>query len=897
MVSARLTQVTDSEKPTLMVIDGHSLAFRAFYALPVDSFVTRDGQHTNAIHGFISMLINLLAGEKPTHVAVAFDISRYSFRTREYPEYKGTRDATPPEFVGQVPLLEEALHAMSIPTLSKEDYEADDILATLAHQGSAQGFRVFVVSGDRDAIQMIDDNVTLLYPNARGVSELKRYDRDTVFERYGIEPHQYPDIAALVGETSDNLIGIDKVGEKTAVKWITQFGSLAGVLEHADEIGGVVGQNLRDQKDRAIRNRKLNHLLTDLDLAYGPADLERKPMNTAAIREVFDRLQFRTLQERVLKIAAQDGAPDDPTEALLDDTGTGAPPVRTLVDEELAKWLDTQSQQGTAPLGLRVEVTSGEVTGLGIASATESAFVPWAPGRPDYVALEEWLRGPAPKYLFDSKRELKWLQHSGLELNGIAFDTTLAAWLLKPGGKNQDLVDQVYYFLSESLSRADPNQLVPDTPALSPATKAWYVHRLSVYLAERLDTGSLRVLETIELPLVPVLAAMETTGITVNARVLARLNASLTESANDLASRAYAEIGHEVNLGSPKQLQQVLFDELGMPKTRSNKTGFSTDAASLADLQEQAPHPFLDLLLQHRDATKLKQIIETLERGIGQDARIHTTYDQTGTSTGRISSNDPNLQNIPVKTAVGREIRAAFERGERYETLLTADYSQIEMRIMAHLSGDEGLILAFNEGEDLHRFVGARIFGVEPVDVTPLMRTKVKAMSYGLAYGLSAFGLSKQLRIETAEAKQLMTDYFLRFGAVREYLRNVVEQARVDGYTETIFGRRRPFGDLTSNNRVLRENAERAALNAPIQGSAADILKIAMLGIADDLRSGGLESNMLMQVHDELVFEVAHGELDALTAIVRDRMGHAADLRVPLDVQIGTGENWDQAAH
>jgi DNA polymerase-1 len=880
-----------------MVIDGHSLAFRAFYALPVDSFVTRDGQHTNAIHGFISMLINLLAGEKPTHVAVAFDISRYSFRTREYPEYKGTRDATPPEFVGQVPLLEEALHAMSIPTLSKEDYEADDILATLAHQGSAQGFRVFVVSGDRDAIQMIDDNVTLLYPNARGVSELKRYDRDTVFERYGIEPHQYPDIAALVGETSDNLIGIDKVGEKTAVKWITQFGSLAGVLEHADEIGGVVGQNLRDQKDRAIRNRKLNHLLTDLDLAYGPADLERKPMNTAAIREVFDRLQFRTLQERVLKIAAQDGAPDDPTEALLDDTGTGAPPVRTLVDEELAKWLDTQSQQGTAPLGLRVEVTSGEVTGLGIASATESAFVPWAPGRPDYVALEEWLRGPAPKYLFDSKRELKWLQHSGLELNGIAFDTTLAAWLLKPGGKNQDLVDQVYYFLSESLSRADPNQLVPDTPALSPATEAWYVHRLSVYLAERLDTGSLRVLETIELPLVPVLAAMETTGITVNARVLARLNASLTESANDLASRAYAEIGHEVNLGSPKQLQQVLFDELGMPKTRSNKTGFSTDAASLADLQEQAPHPFLDLLLQHRDATKLKQIIETLERGIGQDARIHTTYDQTGTSTGRISSNDPNLQNIPVKTAVGREIRAAFERGERYETLLTADYSQIEMRIMAHLSGDEGLILAFNEGEDLHRFVGARIFGVEPVDVTPLMRTKVKAMSYGLAYGLSAFGLSKQLRIETAEAKQLMTDYFLRFGAVREYLRNVVEQARVDGYTETIFGRRRPFGDLTSNNRVLRENAERAALNAPIQGSAADILKIAMLGIADDLRSGGLESNMLMQVHDELVFEVAHGELDALTAIVRDRMGHAADLRVPLDVQIGTGENWDQAAH
>ena len=884
-----------------MVIDGHSLAFRAFYALPVDSFMNREGQHTNAIHGFISMMNNLLANEKPTHLAVAFDISRYSFRTREYPEYKGTRGETPPEFVGQIPLLEEALAAMGIRTVSKEDYEADDILATLAHQGSEQGFTVFVVSGDRDAIQMINDDVTLLYPNARGVSELKRYNRDTVFERYGIEPHQYPEVAALVGEASDNLIGIDKVGEKTAVKWINQYGSLAGVLEHADEIKGVVGEKLREQSDRAIRNRKLNHLLTDVDLPFGPADLKRQPINTAAVREVFDKLQFRTLLDRVLKIAAAEGGSEEvPTDALL--TGTELPPVRTMVDEELAKWLGTVSAQGSKPLGLRVELAAGEVTGLGIASETDSAFVPWASGRPDYVALEEWLASDAPKYLHDSKRELKWMRRAGLELGGIAFDTTLAAWLIKPGGKNEDLASQVYSHLGETLPQADPNQLVPDVEALSPATEAWYVLRLSEYLAEKLDAGSRRVLDEIELPLVPVLAQMELTGVTVNGAVLARLNSSLTESAADLATRAYAEIGHEVNLGSPKQLQQVLFDELGMPKTRANKTGFSTDAASLADLQEQAPHPFLDLLLQHRDATKLKQIIETLERGLSDsswpdDGRIHTTYDQTGTSTGRISSNDPNLQNIPVKTAIGREIRSAFERGSQFETLLTADYSQIEMRIMAHLSGDEGLILAFNEGEDLHRFVGSRIFGVDPAEVTPTMRTKVKAMSYGLAYGLSAFGLSKQLRIDTGEAKQLMGDYFARFGAVREYLRNVVEQARVDGYTETIFGRRRPFGDLTSNNRVLRENAERAALNAPIQGSAADILKIAMLGIANDLTEGGLESRMLMQVHDELLFEVAAGELEALTAIVRDRMGHAADLQVPLDVQIGTGENWDQAAH
>jgi len=896
--AARLAVVSDNEKPTLLIIDGHSLAFRAFYALPVDSFVNREGQHTNAIHGFIAMLINLLKAEKPTHLAVAFDISRFSFRTREYPEYKGTRGETPSEFIGQIPLLEEALKAMGIPTISKEDYEADDILATLAHRGAAEGFHVFVVSGDRDAIQMIGDDVTLLYPNARGVSELKRYDRDTVFERYGIEPHQYPDIAALVGETSDNLIGIDKVGEKTAVKWIVQYGSLDAVLEHADEIKGVVGEKLREQKDRAIRNRKLNHLLTDVDLPYGPGDLLRQPLDEAAVREVFDKLQFKTLLERVLKLNGDGGSTTDGAAlpvATVDETAI--PPVRTMVDEELAKWLDTQSAQGTAPLGLRVETSNGSVTGLGIASATDSAYVPWQADRPDYVALEAWLASDAPKYLQGSKQQLKALRRAGLDLGGIAFDTSLAAWLLKPGGKADDLASQVYDHLGETLPQADPNQLVPDVEAVSTATEAWYVLRVADYLAAKLEPGARRVLDEIELPLVPVLGTMELDGIAVNQQILSRLSGELGAVGADLATRAYTEIGREVNLGSPKQLQQVLFEELGMPKTRANKTGFSTDAASLADLQEQAPHPFLDLLLKHRDATKLKQIVETLEKAVDAGGRVHTTYDQTGTSTGRISSNDPNLQNMPVKTSVGREIRSAFEMGSGFTTLLTADYSQIEMRIMAHLSGDEGLISAFNEGEDLHRFVGSSVFGVEPADVTPLMRTKVKAMSYGLAYGLSAFGLSKQLRIESSEAKKLMTAYFDRFGAVRDYLRNVVEQARVDGYTETIYGRRRPFGDLNSSNRVLRENAERAALNAPIQGSAADILKIAMLGVANDLREHDLKSRLLLQVHDELVFEVAGDELETLTAVVRDRMGGAAQLRVPLDVQVGTGPNWDAAAH
>jgi DNA polymerase-1 len=890
--------VTDDTKPTLLVIDGHSLAFRAFYALPVDSFVNREGQHTNAIHGFISMLLSLLKAEKPTHLAVAFDISRFSFRTREYPEYKGTRSETPAEFVGQIPLLQEALHAMGITTITKEDFEADDILATLATRGRDEGFRVLVVSGDRDAIQMVNDDVTLLYPSARGVSELTRYDRDKVFERYGIEPHQYPEVAALVGETSDNLIGIDKVGEKTAVKWINLYGGLDEIIARADEIKGVVGQKLREQKENAVRNRRLNRLVTDVELPVGPGDLERRGIDEDAVRELFDKLQFRTLLERVLALSeAADPTAGGTSEAPVTAAPAGLPVVRTLIDEELAFWLKKHASDPEKPVGLTVEYGTDGVVGLGISSSDESAYVPWAAGRGDYVALEAWLDGETPKVVHDAKRAYKALSRAGLRLTGIVGDPRVAAWLLRPGRTSFSLSDLVYEQLGETLPVGDPNQLVSADDDVNVASEAWYVLRLSESLVDALDEGSRRVLTEIELPLVAVLGDMELTGVAADRDTLKALSLRLGEQAGELAAAAFAEIGREVNLGSPKQLQEVLFDQLEMPKTRATKTGYSTDAASLADLQEKHPHPFLDLLLKHRDATKLRQIIETLEKSIADDARIHTTYDQTGTTTGRISSVDPNLQNIPIKAAVGREIRAAFVHGPDYETLLTADYSQIEMRIMAHLSGDEGLIQAFNEGEDLHRFVGARIFGVEPSDVTSAMRTKVKAMSYGLAYGLSAFGLSKQLRIETAEARQLMTDYFERFGAVREYLRNVVEQAREDGYTETIYGRRRPFGDLKSPNRVLRENAERAALNAPIQGSAADIMKIAMLGVRSELDEREMGSRVLLQVHDELIVEVAPGEVDDIREIVRRRMSGAADLRVPLDVSVGLGESWDAAAH
>ncbi|HEY0248568.1 MAG TPA: DNA polymerase I [Gryllotalpicola sp.] len=900
--------MSDPTKPTLMIIDGHSLAFRAFFALiSAGRFITDDGQHTEAIHGFISMLLRLLKDYEPSHLGVAFDISRFSFRTREYPEYKGGRGETPPEFIGQVPLLQEALTAMNVPWLTKEDFEADDILATLATQGSAQGFDVLVVSGDRDSFQLVGDDVTVLYPSVQGVSELKRYDAQAVFDKYEVWPHQYPELAALTGEKADNLPGVDKVGPKTAAKWIAQWGTVDEIVAHADEIKGVVGERLREQKENALRNRRLNALVRDVELPLGPVDLVRRPVDEQAVREVFARLQFRTLLDRVLKTgpvaAAADGASVTPVEEATE----SAPPVRTLVDEELAHWLAKVSAGG-ALVAVQLDDGPAGVAGYGLAVQDDSAYVPFTAGTGDYEAFAAWLADPQqPKVLFNAKAQAEASARVGLPIHGVAGDTRVAGAILNPTKPPAGLPEQVYEVLAENLPVPDPNQLVPDAEPVSAASQAWYVLRIARDLDLAFAEGTKRVYETIEVPLVEVLAGMELTGVAVDAAVLKTQREALTGWADTYQQAAFAAIGHEVNMGSPKQLQTVLFEELNLPFTRKTKTGYSTDADSLADLVEKADHEtpgfiFLDALLKHRDVTKLKQMIETLEKSIDATGRIHTTYDQVGAATGRISSNDPNLQNIPVRSETGKHIRSAFVAGEGFECLLTADYSQIEMRIMAHLSGDAGLIAAFTEGEDLHRYVGSHVFGVPPEDVTPLMRSKVKAMSYGLAYGLGPFGLAKQLRISQAEAKQLMADYFERFGGVRDYLRNVVAQAKVDGYTETIFGRRRPFPDLNSLNRVLRDNAERAALNSPIQGSAADIMKIAMLGVAQDMADASLSSRMLLQVHDELIFEVAPGEWDTLEEIVKRRMsGAAADrgvpLSVPLTVQVGRGANWDAAAH
>lgn len=879
--------MTDSGKPTLLVVDGHSLAYRAFFALPVDNFSTKDGQHTNGIYGFLSMFVNLLKAEKPTHLAVAFDTSRHSFRTEQYAEYKANRSESPAEFKGQIPLLQDCLAAMNVTVLTQEGVEADDILATLATQGAAQGFDVLVCSGDRDTIQLVTDDVTLLYPNVQGVSQLKRYTPEAVVEKYGLPPQNYPDIAALVGETSDNLPGVPKVGEKTAVKWLTQFGSLDALLERADEIKGVVGGNLRDHLDDVRRNRSLNALLRDVELPVGPADLAVQPIDAQAVRDIFARLEFRTLLPRVFEAAGEIDAPTHDAPAVT--APTASEPDATA----LAAWV--ASHTATEALGVTVTIAGGLPHRVGLATADDAVEATWSDEVAD--ALRPWLQSDAPKMMADAKPQVKALRRVGIRLSGLVFDPILAGWLLRPSFPDKRLADLVERYLGEKLPEADPSQLVPETEGATPGQLSWYLLRAGKALREELPEPVAAVLTDIELPTLDTLADMELAGVAVSHALLSEFSAELAARADGVAQLAYAEIDREVNLGSPKQLQEVLFDQLQLPKTRKTKTGYSTDAAVLADLQETNPHPFLDLLLQHREATKMRQIIESLDAAIGADGRIHTTYLQTGSQTGRLSSTDPNLQNIPIRTEESRRIRAAFEVGTGFETLLTADYSQIEMRIMAHLSGDPGLIEAFNSGEDLHRFVGARVFGVDPADVTPAMRTKVKAMSYGLVYGLSAFGLSKQLRIEQSEAKQLMMEYFARFGAVRDYLRSSVAQARIDGYTETIFGRRRPFPDLTSPNRVLRENAERAALNAPIQGSAADIMKIALFRIHDEFVSEQLESRVLLQIHDELVVEVAAGEWDTVERIVKSRMGDAADLSVPLDVQIGRGPNWDAAGH
>jgi DNA polymerase-1 len=886
----------------LMLLDGHSLAYRAFFALPVENFSTSTGQPTNAVYGFTSMLINLLRDEAPTHLAVAFDVSRHTFRTDEYADYKANRSSTPNEFKGQVSLIHEVLDALRIPVVEKEAYEADDVIATLATQAQAAGMEVLICSGDRDSFQLVSDTTTVLYP-VRGVSELWRMTPEAVEQKYLVPPASYPDLAALVGESSDNLPGVPGVGPKTAAKWIAQYGGLEGIVARVDEIGGKAGASLREHLDGVLRNRRLNALVCDLDLPVTPIDLARQQWEREEVHQVFDGLEFRVLRDRLFATVE---APQPEAEGGFELDTT------RLADGEVAGWLDEH-----APVGVRAGVHlvgawgrgTGDARGLAIATPDGAAsYVELETlTEQDETALAAWLDAvDRPKALHDGKGPMHALRARGIGLRGVTGDTALSAYLVRPDQRSYDLADLVLRHLGRELrieDDPDDGQLTLETGDDTDDVGACMVRARAVLeLADVLDgelasRGGAELLRDVELPLVDVLADMERVGIGVDAEQLADLEAHFAGAVKQAQDDAYAAIGREINLGSPKQLQVVLFDELAMPKTKRTKTGYTTDAEALTDLYAKTEHPFLEAMLRHRDASRLRQTVEGLLKTVADDGRIHTTYNQTIAATGRLSSTDPNLQNIPIRTDEGRRIRQAFVVGQKFDSLLTADYSQIEMRIMAHLSGDAGLIEAFRTGEDLHRFVGSHVFGVATADVTSAMRSKVKAMSYGLAYGLSAFGLSRQLRIPVDEAKGLMTDYFERFGGVRDYLTSIVDGARRTGYTETMLGRRRYLPDLTSDNRQRREGAERMALNAPIQGSAADIIKLAMLAVHAEIRRQGLASRLLLQVHDELVLEVAPGENEQLEQLVRDAMGSAVELSVPLDVSVGWGSSWHEAGH
>jgi DNA polymerase-1 len=889
----------------LLLLDGHSLAYRAFFALPVANFSTTTGQHTNAVYGFTSMLINVLRDEAPTHVGVAFDISRKTFRLAEYDQYKAGRSATPDEFMGQISLLHEVLDALKIPFIEVDGFEADDVLATLTKAAIDEAGidEVLICSGDRDVFQLVNDKVTVLYP-VKGVSELARMTPAAVEAKYGLPPHLYSDLAALVGESSDNLPGVPGVGPKTAAKWIQLYGDLTGVVAQVGAIKGKVGDALRDNLDAVLRNRRLNQLVHDVPLEVTVDDLERQAWDREEVHKVFDGLEFRVLRDRLFATL----------ESVVVEADSGFDLQGSVLSaEQVPAWLTEHTPPGSR-VGVHVDGSwargTGDARALAIATGTGVAayidLVSLDPAAQD--AVVSWLgEAGRTKAMHDAKGPLQALEACGLQLRGLTSDTALSAYLVRPDQRSYDLADLVLRNLKLELrsEAGSGGQGLLDFSADGEAeaqtamVRARAILDLSVALDTQLEeTGGAALLAQIELPLVDVLAAMERIGIAADVPAMEALEADFAAAVRDAQGDAYNAIGGEqINLGSPKQLQVVLFDTLGMPKTKKTKTGYTTDADALTELFVKTGHPFLEALLRHRDASRLRQTIEGLLKSVADDGRIHTTYLQTIAATGRLSSTDPNLQNVPIRTEEGRRIREIFVVGQGYESLMSADYSQIEMRIMAHLSRDKALIQAFRSGEDLHRFVGSRVFGVSIEDVTPAMRSKIKAMSYGLAYGLSAFGLSKQLAIPTGEAATLMEEYFTRFGGVRDYLQDVVAQARKTGYTETMLGRRRYLPDLTSDNRQRREAAERMALNSPIQGSAADIIKLAMLRVDGALRESGATSRVLLQVHDELVLEIVPGEREAVEALVRKEMGAAIEMDVPLDVSIGVGGSWHAAGH
>ena len=864
-----------SAEKRLLLIDGHSLAYRAFYALPVENFATASGQPTNAIYGFASMLINLIASEKPTHIAAAFDVSRKTFRSERFPEYKANRSATPDEFRSQTAYLFELVHAFGIRHFAVEGFEADDIIATFAKRAEKDGFQTLICTGDRDSFQLVNPNTTVLYPK-RGVTDLSRMTPEEVFAKYGLTPTQYPDFAALRGDPSDNLPSIPGVGEKTAAKWIVEYGSLEKLVANAEKIPGKAGDSFRANIENVMLNHELTQLRSDMEIETPVSQLLWEGVNDLELGALLDKLEIKALKERVKSIGGRLNS--EPS------TSAVAPKkIATKVKEVTSKELSKQIESANSVIALDFHLVDGEILEYCVALDAVNAFV---------VRSNEfgsWFSDPKVGKIVHSGKSVS----RKYPLAGIVFDTELAAYLLNPGARNLDLYDLTERFLG--IVNAEQEETLFAQYEGSDATSIFQL--APILTKELVERNMLELLNSLEIPVQTELAQMEKIGIGVDRKKLEALSTFFKGEVLRETSGAHKEAGKEFNVGSPKQLQAVLFDELNLPKTKKIKTGFTTDAESLDWLFAKTKHPILQHLLRIRETSKLATTVDGLVAAIESDGRIHTVFQQTVAATGRLSSTNPNLQNIPVRTEEGRRIRDCFISMSPYETLLTADYSQIEMRIMAHLSEDKNLIEAFKLGEDLHSTVASLVFGVKAEQVDPEMRRQIKAMSYGLAYGLSAYGLAQQLDLSPTDAAILMDKYFDRFGGIRDYLKKVVEVAREKGYTETIMGRRRYLPDLNSDVRARREIAERAALNAPIQGSAADIIKVAMLNTQNAMDLAGLKSRILLQVHDELIFEVAKDEVAELSKIVIEEMGEACKLSVPLDVNIGIGASWDLAAH
>ena len=943
---------------TLLVVDGHSLAFRAFFALPVDNFSTSSGQATNAVWGFATMLAQVIDAEKPDHLGVAFDVKGGTFRNEMLPQYKGTREAAPEELLTQLPLIQRMLTALGVTYIEKPGFEGDDVIATLATMGDKAGYHTLVLSGDRDAFQLVDDNVTVLYPGHH-FKDLKHMTPQSIIDKYKVTPAQYPDLAALRGETADNIPGVPGVGDGFAAKWINQFGSLDGICEHADEIGGKKGESLRANIDQVKLNRKVNALVRDVDLGVDIEDLTFGTVDVAQIDALFKELEFgpRT-KSRVLK-TFNTGAKASNTSGAGESTNNEQneqdssldlnlpEPTSITAPEQFDEWVKAHRVEVKVPGeiadftvsdygdGSQRHAICGDAVGhawtvaawgderpgrataqaIAVATATSAAIVPLPITDTLRAQLARFLKSEHSRTIVHGYKELLHLLGAvDLDMDLPMFDTKLAGYLAQPDFHADSLKQAAEHFLDIHFTETEqPSQgtldfdddQVEEDPNEHRLRDLAIIRSLAVTLGPIIDEREqCWLMRAIELPVSRVLHGMEHTGAKVDSVRLVSMRDQFAVEARQAQEMAWEYAGTEINLQSPKQLQKVLFEDMGLKPTKRTKSGsYTTNAAALQDLyvksvDNERANGFLVALLRHREINKLKQIVQTLIDATNtSDERIHTTFEQTVAATGRLSSVDPNLQNIPNRNAAGREIRGVFVPGEGYEALMSCDYSQVELRIMADLSDDEALIEAFRSGADFHKYVASMVYKLPVDQITGDQRSHVKAMSYGLAYGLSTYGLAQQLKIAPREAEALKNRYFDTFGKVHDYLESLVANAREKGYTETIFGRRRYFPALHSTNRVAREAAERAALNAPIQGSAADIMKIAMIRAEQTLAEAHVKSRIILQIHDELVVEIAPGEGDQVTELVRNAMEHAVDLAVPLDVSCGIGSDWQLAAH